>query len=70
MVGDADGIYLIVQGNAKIVNKCDQGEVGQLEVNQTFGDSKFVVVPSASYFGDIIACQPFVESNTTVTNAH
>lgn len=60
MCTDSDGIYIIVQGACKVANKADKqgSELAQLNVNQCFGDSKFLMEPSYSYFGDVIAAQP------------
>jgi hypothetical protein len=33
-------------------------------VNDVFGESKYLIEPSVSYFGDIIAANPPVDSNT------
>lgn len=63
MCQDADGIYLIVSGAAKLVNKVDPisaPPLVELEPNQCFGDSKFLIEPSYSYFGDLIATVPSV----------
>ena len=57
---DADGIYLIVEGRAKIVNRLKNFDYkGQSVVKgDFFGESKFIKSFGFSYFGDIIACKP------------
>ena len=57
---DADGIYLIVEGRAKIVNRLKNYDYkGQSVVKgDFFGESKFIKSFGFSYFGDIIACKP------------
>ena len=56
---DADGIYLIVEGKAKVVNKLyNYNYAGKkLNKNDFIGDSKFIKSQGFSYFGDIIACK-------------
>lgn len=54
--GDADGIYVIVGGNARICNKSDNEGFGvKLGPGDHFGFSKFILAQGYSYFGDIIA---------------
>ena len=56
---DADGIYLIVEGKAKVVNRFKTYDYdGQRLLKGDFiGDSKFIKSQGFSYFGDIIACK-------------
>lgn len=56
---DADGLYLIVEGKAKVVNKLyNYNYAGKkLGKNDFIGDSKFIKSQGFSYFGDIIACK-------------
>ena len=54
---DADGIYFIVSGNARICNAYDQYDFGAMKmgIGEYFGTSKFILAQGYSYFGDIIA---------------
>ena len=56
---DADGIYLIVEGKAKVVNRFKNYDYDQQRLGKGdfFGDSKFIKSQGFSYFGDIIACK-------------
>jgi len=56
---DADGLYLIVEGKAKVVNKLyNYNYAGKkLSKNDFIGDSKFLKCQGFSYFGDIVACK-------------
>jgi CRP-like cAMP-binding protein len=55
---DADGIYIIVEGGAKLDNKYrDDGKLAILTKKDYFGESKFLSQPGYSYFGAIEACQ-------------
>ena len=57
-LADADGIYLIVNGMARISNPYDKYSFGdqKLVTGDYFGSSKYVLSQGFSYFGDIIAC--------------
>ena len=62
---DSDGIYILVQGSVKLVNKVERDqELCQIGLNECFGDSKYVNEPSATFFGDVIAA---VSDQDTVT---
>ena len=57
---DADGIYFIVSGNARIVNSYDQYDFNNTKLGpgEYFGISKFILAQGYSFFGDIIALKP------------
>ena len=56
---DADGIYLIVEGKAKVINRFKNYDYDSQRCGKGdfFGDSKFIKSQGFSYFGDIIACK-------------
>ena len=69
---DADGIYLVVEGRAKIVNRLKGYDFkGQSIVKgDFFGESKFIKSFGFSYFGDILACKledPSEDSKTKLS---
>ena len=69
---DADGVYFIVQGMARIVNQHDGNDYGGQKLNITdyFGTSKYILMQGFSYFGDIIAHKeqvPVKEARNTRT---
>jgi hypothetical protein len=54
---DSDGIYIIVEGLAKLYNKKDKDERLQLiKKLEYFGESKFISQQGYSYFGVVEAC--------------
>lgn len=56
---DADGIYIIVEGEARIVNKFEpDSHLKVLQRFEYFGESKFLAQQGYSYFGDIVAHEP------------
>jgi len=55
---DADGIYLIVKGEAKVVNVLNNFELKKIAETDFFGVSKYVQSQGYSYFGDVIAYSP------------
>ena len=57
MPKDADGVYFIVSGMARILNQHDGYDFGGQKLNVTdyFGTSKYILMQGFSYFGDIIA---------------
>lgn len=57
---DSDGFYILVSGAVKLTNKIDRGthELALIALNDLFGESRFLVEPSHSYFGDLIAGVP------------
>ena len=67
MPSDADGIYLIVSGQARISNPYDQYTFGdqKLVVGDYFGSSKYVLSQGFSYFGDIVAHKEQVQNLPT-----
>lgn len=57
---DSDGIYIIIKGEAKIVNPFDEQKqkIAKLSKYDYFGASKFLSEQSYSYFGNVIASGP------------
>ena len=54
---DSDGIYVIVEGGAKLYNKQHKDiTLKQMGKNEYFGESKFLSQQGYSYFGAIEAC--------------
>jgi len=51
----------------KCMNKVDLGsfEIAQIALNDVFGESKYLIEPSVSYFGDVIAANLSVDINTS-----
>ena len=57
---DADGMYILVKGCAKIINRVDNYDYEGFELRkgEGFGASKFLFAQGYSYFGDIVAKKP------------
>ena len=55
---DSDGIYILIKGEAKVINKCDKNnfELAKISQHEFFGESRLLNEPSYSYFGDVVAC--------------
>ena len=60
---DADGIYIIVSGMARISNPYDNYSFGdqKLTTGDYFGTSKYILSQGFSYFGDIIAHKEHIQ---------
>ena len=56
---EIDGLYIVYQGGVDIVNTKTRSKLHQLTINEHFGDSKVLRLPSFEYFGDLFASPNF-----------
>lgn len=54
---DTDGIYILIDGRAKITNPYDANDIKTLHKYDSFGEHKYLLNKEFSYFGDIVAMQ-------------
>jgi hypothetical protein len=52
---DTDGIYMLLEGKAKVVNHYDNYDLRSITKLEAFGEHKYLQNKDYSYYGDIVA---------------